>query len=204
MPPRVTFDVVTAAWGGRSGQVGWRTRWLVRPGAEPGWIIQRVDVQWEVFAGSTQVSRAEILSHLGLRDWWPLWEAWPVQPGAGIFPHDCFNFGPAVSYRSRGKIIIEGRAQFYAMDVLPSSFHPHSGMGAVPGGGLPFVSVGNGEPDPTPDLSGGTGEIDHSLSGTWDNEASGEGHTLVSSSIPPLSGLPLFLQPDFVSVPGDG
>ena len=90
--PRVSWETIRQV-AGYCGYFEWEIRWLLdRPapdlgGGSGGFVLQRVDLRFEVFEGPNpggrQVSRDEVLNRLGYdREWWHYWEAFKVAPAA--------------------------------------------------------------------------------------------------------------------------
>ena len=113
----------------------------------------------------------------GLRtSWYPLWEAWQVRGGAvfvggSTTSHNADTYGQdSVGPDTKGTTEVVGRADFYPNLTLPADFTVRN---AAPAWALPATNT-------DPNLTGGTGALDHNLTATWD-AVNGSGSTAATT-----------------------
>ena len=147
------------------GGFSWPVQWSIenKDASTKGWIVQKVDVKSDVF--NCDASRVDLEK---TNSWKPslvpYWEAWKVD-GGNVFvgdsnsPHqaDTFSQGP-LGDNTKGTTKMLGTADFYPNLVLPASFKVRP---AHPAHSLPVATS-------DPSLSGGTGNLNHNLTATWD------------------------------------
>lgn len=150
------------AKGGDCGQFSWVVQWkLDRPSPAGGWVVQKVDVTRDVKDCS-----GNAVTTGGLQtSWYPLWEAWQINPGQKVTTYAELNndreddtYGSSSIPGTKGTITVTGAAEFYEGLTLPASFKVTN---AAPTWILPATNT-------APTLTGGTGAIAHSITATWD------------------------------------
>jgi hypothetical protein len=161
-PSKLTKRTEKRARGGDCGEFSWVVQWkLDRPSPAGGWVVQKVDVTRDVkdCAGNAVTTG-------GLNTaWYPLWEAWPINPGQKVSTYAELNHDREDdTYASdeipgtKGSMTVTGSAEFYEGLTLPPAF---TVTNAEPTWILPATNT-------APTLAGGTGAIAHSLTATWD------------------------------------
>ncbi len=81
-PPKLSYRTESAATGGDCGSFKWVVQWVLdKPSPKGGWVVQRVDVARSVKDCANKASGPGDSGGLNTA-WYPLWEAWPVKPGA--------------------------------------------------------------------------------------------------------------------------
>jgi hypothetical protein len=151
-----------------NGGFNWGVRWSIQNAVSStnGWIVQHVALRQNVTnaAGATVVPGRGVYGGLPTA-WYPLWEAWRVRNGAVLIgdstaPHNADTYAQnAVGSRTKGQTEIVGRADFYPDLTLPASFAVRA---AAPAWSLPVTNT-------NPNLTGGTGALDHNLTAVWDS-----------------------------------
>jgi hypothetical protein len=159
------FKTVHPAKGLKNGSFSWTVQWeLDKPSTAGGWIVQGVSTNFDVKnAGGTKVEP----STKGVdTSWWPMWEAWKVNPGQKVTTYaqdgdlDDDTYGmPSMGDHTKGEIKVNGTAEFYEGLTLPPAFKVTN---QAPAWVLPMSKTSQ-------TLAGGTGPIDHSIVATWDS-----------------------------------
>jgi hypothetical protein len=161
-PAKLTKRTEKRAKGGDCGQFSWVVQWkLDRPSPAGGWVVQKVDVTRDVKDCSDNA-----VTTGGLQtSWYPLWEAWQINPGQKVTTYAELNndreddtYGSGSIADTKGSVTVTGSAEFYEGLALPSSFKVTN---AAPTWILPATNT-------APTLTGGTGAIDHNITATWD------------------------------------
>ena len=161
-PAKLIKRTEKRAKGGDCGQFSWVVQWkLDRPSPAGGWVVQKVDVARDV-----KDCTGNAVSTGGLDPaWYPLWEAWPINPGQKVATYAELNndreddtYGSSTIPDTKGTMTVTGAAEFYEGLTLPASF---TVTNAAPTWILPATKT-------APTLTGGTGTIPHSLTATWD------------------------------------
>jgi len=172
--PRLKKTTVRAVSTRNNGGFSWGVRWSIDNATTStnGWIVQHVVVRQNVEAWYPPLRPGNTLpivpgegGYGGLRaSWYPLWEAWQVRGGqvfvgGSTSPHNADTYGQGpVGADTKGKTEVIGRADFYPNLTLPASFTVRN---RAPAWALPVTNT-------DPNLSGGTGVLDHNLTATWD------------------------------------
>ncbi|MBS1911264.1 MAG: hypothetical protein JST22_04705 [Bacteroidetes bacterium] len=167
-PKRLHKTTVAGPTTGNNGAYSWGVQWSVQhaDASTNGWIVQKLDVQHNVHDAAGGVVTPGTGGYGGFpRTYCPYWEAWQVRNGSvyvggSALPHHADTFAQgAVGANTRGRTREIGRANFYPNLVLPAAFTVKPGH---PAGSLPNTNA-------DPGLHGGTGELAHTLSATWDS-----------------------------------
>jgi hypothetical protein len=170
----------------KNGGFNWGVRWSI-DNATPsttGWIVQHVVVRHNVEAWHPPLLQGATMpivpgqgGYGGLSaSWYPLWEAWQVRGGAvfvggSASPHNADTYGQnPVGPNTKGTTEVAGRADFYPNLTLPGAFTVRN---AAPAWALPVTNT-------NPNLTGGTGALDHNLTATWEG-VSGTGATAATT-----------------------
>jgi len=163
-PPKLSYRTDSAATGGDCGTFNWVVQWVLdKPSPLGGWVVQRVDVARNVKNCANKVSGPGDSGGLNTA-WYPLWEAWKVNPGQSVTTYaeggdtEDDTYGSGFTKPTKGSVTVTGSAEFYEGLVLPASFKVTN---KAPAWILPSTKK-------KPKLAGGTGAIPHSLTASWD------------------------------------
>jgi len=178
--PTLQKSTVSGPTTVNNGGYTWSARWSLQNANNTtnGWIVQRLLVRQNVMdAGSAAVTPGQGIYGGFPASWTPYWEGWQVR-GGNIFvgkttaPHnaDTYSQGP-VGEQTQGTTEELGQADFYPGITTPESW-PVSN--AAPAYALPMTRS-------DPGLTGGTGELDHNLTATW-NGVTGDGRTTTTTT----------------------
>jgi peptidoglycan hydrolase-like protein with peptidoglycan-binding domain len=177
--PALQKSTVSGPTTVKNGGYTWSARWSLQNANNTtnGWIVQRLLVRQNVTdAGNAAVTPGQGIYGGFPASWTPYWEGWQVRDG-NIFvgkttaPHnaDTYSQGP-VGEHTQGTTEELGQADFYPGITTPESWPVNN---AAPAWALPMTKS-------DPGLSGGTGELDHNLTATW-NSVTGDGQTTATT-----------------------
>lgn len=159
--PKLNKTTISSPDPMHCGAFDWEVKWGLSPvnSSVNGWIVQRVrkiNYYWPCSKSSTLLTIKKDL---------PFWEAWQVKNGKiyiGRGPQrhkkDSYYQG-MVGNGSKGRTLIDGRAEFYENLKLPSTFTPYNSK--TNAHSLPSTITDPGA------LPGGTGAISHSIVVGW-------------------------------------
>ncbi len=161
------FVTNVPAKGGDCGTYSWGVQWKLTAPANKtngGWVVQKIDV---TPSGTKDDSTALTSVDRGRPSpKFPYWEAWRVNPGKNVTdfaeggdPYDDTYGWSTQSPGSKGTESAKGDAQFYDnLNTLPTDFKKNNSDTYA---GILYSTKTK------PTLTGGTGEIDHTLVATW-------------------------------------
>jgi hypothetical protein len=162
----VEYKTLSGPTRGTCGGFNWPIQWVLdKKSKKGGWIVQHVRTTFDVKdCAGNQIDVKSYTSGGIDPGWWPLWEAWQVNPGKKITTYaeggdpydDTYVLGNDPG-KTRGTMKIVGRAEFYEGLTLPSAFKV---LNQPPAGILPVTTT-------DPGLTGGTGMIHHDLTARW-------------------------------------
>jgi hypothetical protein len=162
-PPKLSHKTDSAATGSDCGTFKWVVQWMLdKPSPKGGWVVQQVGVTRNVKDCADKVSGPDDSGGLNTA-WYPLWEAWKVNPGKSVTTYaegadtEDDTYSQGLTKPTKGSVTVTGSAEFYEGLVLPGSFKVTN---KAPTWILPATNA-------APTLAGGTGAIPHSLTATW-------------------------------------
>ncbi len=166
--PTLKKTQVSAPVASDCGGFKWPVKWSIdnADSTTNGWVVQKVELISSATDCSKEKNPVDLETNAGALkpSWYPIWEAWQVKGGKVYIGrlnslHNADTYGQgSIGDNTKGSTTVKGTAEYYDGLTLPSSFVVKN---TAPAWALPVTTT-------QPTLTGGTGSLQHDLTGTWD------------------------------------